>query len=174
MASTNKLRDDEGVFWKIFRDAEKELKGSPARILKSFVRSTVLKRFAEEYRISVSKINPRDNNSIYVAVSYVMTLLRPKSDQAKQNLHRELEKGGLPFLCAVQIARGKINSHEDYVQPRAIVIKKTAIELAALLDSVCDLASKHGYSTKEIANALELAKQRAVTQASLASASTPR
>jgi hypothetical protein len=62
-------------------------------------------------------------------------------------------------MCAVQIARGNIGSREEYAPPGATVIKRTAIELAALLDSVCELALRHGYSRAEISESLELAKE---------------
>lgn len=158
MASTVRLRDDDGVFWKMFNDTEEELKANPIR-RKILVRPKVLKRFADQYGISVDEINPHDNAAIYVSVALVMRLLFPVSEQAKQNLRRELELGGVPFLCAVKIARGNIRSRGEYVQPGATVIKKTAIELAALLDSVCELALRHGYSPEEISEALDLAKE---------------
>jgi hypothetical protein len=157
MASTSKLRSDS-VYWKIFNDTEAELKSHLTRV-KRLVRPKVLARFAEQAGISVNEINPHDNNAIYAAVALVMRLLFPASEQAKRNLHRELKIGALPFLCAVQIARGKINSPKDYVQPGSTIIKRTAIELGALLHSVCSLALKHGYLNEEISEALELARE---------------
>ena len=156
MASTHQLPTD-GAFWRIFNETEAELKGKTR--VKRLVRSKVLQRFATEYKISVEAINRHDNGSIYMAVSLIMRLLFPSSEQARQNFLRELDRGELAFLCAVQIARGNIRSREEYVPPRSTIIKKTAIELAALLDSVCELGLRHGYSPEEVAEALELAKE---------------
>lgn len=156
MASTKQL-PNEGVFWRIYNETEAEFKGKTC--LKRLVRSTVLQRFAAEYKISVDEINPDDNAAINVHVSLIMRLLFPKNEQSRLNLLREREKGELAFMCAVQIARGNISSREEYVPARATVIKRTAIELGALLDSVCELASRHGYSRDEISEALELAME---------------
>ena len=160
MASNTRLRDDEGVFWKIFSETKEELKARSFLNDRKLLRPKVLKRFADHYKVPVASINPNAEASIYTSVSLVMTLLFPRNKQAAQDLNREIERGKLAFMCAVEIARGKIRSREQYVQPGSTVIKKTAIELDNLLHSVCELASRHGYSREEISDALRMAKER--------------
>ena len=152
MANNTRLPRDE-VLWKIFRSIRSSSDGCYSS--KSSARDRVISLLADEYGIDHSKINQRDEQTLYTVQSKLVRLLFPVSARAQSNLSKAIDSG-ISFKHALLIARGRYDTREQILaeQPsQTPVVSIRGIPLPDLFASVISTARANGYDADDIQTA---------------------